>query len=213
MVTNSSRLAHLLGEMRRQMNGAVVGGMRFYGEEYGLNYGVSIATIRAIARDEVGDYERETNHRFAKLLYQQEVRELRLAALYLADSEAIATPDDIAFWAKGIINTEVAEEAAFALLSRCPMADKWLEENSELLQYTALMAISRNSEINIDTYRERITALLSSEVHIIPSAVVALLDSAIRQNTDKADIQRFIADLPECGAKVFISDEIAWRLE
>ena len=42
-------MAALLGELRREMNGAVVESMQRGEGGYGLNYGVSIPTIRAIA--------------------------------------------------------------------------------------------------------------------------------------------------------------------
>lgn len=211
MVQNSSRLAHLLGEMRRQMNGAVVGGMRFYGEEYGLNYGVSLVTVRTIARGEVEGYDISTNHRYAKLLYQQEVRELRLAALYLADSSKVC--EELDFWAQGIINTEVAEEVAFALLARCEGIDVWLEGESEVLQYTALMAIAQREAIELARYQDRIIELLNSQTHIISNAVVVLLDSALRRGVDRGEIEAFMDALPECGATEFVRGEISWRLE
>ena len=46
----TSRMVALLGELRREMNGAVVDSMREKGIEYALSYGVSIPTVRALAR-------------------------------------------------------------------------------------------------------------------------------------------------------------------
>ena len=46
----------LLGAMRKQMNGAVADAMRYYGEKYGLNYGVSLPTLRQIANQEQPDH-------------------------------------------------------------------------------------------------------------------------------------------------------------
>ncbi len=68
----------LLRELRRERNGAVADSMRYYGTPYGLNYGVSLPTLRRIARAETPD------HGFARYLYLQDVRELRLAALHIA---------------------------------------------------------------------------------------------------------------------------------
>ena len=48
----TSRMVYLLGELRREMNGAVADSMRYYGTRYGLNYGVSLPTIRTIASKE-----------------------------------------------------------------------------------------------------------------------------------------------------------------
>ena len=53
----------LLGAMRKQMNGAVADAMYYYGADYCLNYGVSLPTVRQIAR------EQEKNHALALYLY------------------------------------------------------------------------------------------------------------------------------------------------
>ena len=107
----TSRMVALLRELRRERNGAVADSMRYYGTPYGLNYGVSLPTLRRIARAEAPD------HGFARYLYRQDVRELRLAALHIA-CPACFTPEEFPAWAAGIVNSEIAEEAAFALLSR-----------------------------------------------------------------------------------------------
>lgn len=134
----------LLGELRRERNGAVADAMRFYGAPYGLNYGVSLPTLRRLARAEIPD------HDFARYLYRQEVRELRLAALHIACPERLA-PDEFSFWAAGIVNSEVAEEAAFALLSRADVLpalfDAWIADPDPLLQYAALQAAARSSRL------------------------------------------------------------------
>ena len=64
----TSRMAALLGAFRRERNGAVADSMRFYGAPCGLNYGVSLPTLRTLARAEAAD------HDFAKYLWRQDVR-------------------------------------------------------------------------------------------------------------------------------------------
>ncbi len=201
-----SRLAYFLGEMRRQMNGAVVGGMRLYGAEYGLNYGVNIPTIRAFAKREGGG-----DHRFAKLLYRQEVRELRIAALWIADPVVAST--ELEFWRKGIINSEVAEEAAFALLYRCKGVDEWLASDSELLQYCALMSIAHRDTIDLARYQQAIIQLFEGDIHILTSGVVAVLDSALKCDSSKGDIGSFLDALPVTPAANFVREEMAWRID
>lgn len=46
----TSRMAALLGRFRRERNGVVADTMQYRGKAYGLNYGVSLPTIRAVAR-------------------------------------------------------------------------------------------------------------------------------------------------------------------
>ncbi len=195
--------------MQRQMNGAVVGSMRFYGEEYGLNYGVTLPTIRDIAKRECERSE-GVNHPLAKLLYRQEVRELRLAALWLAESSLV--DGELEFWKKGIINSDVAEEAAFALLHRCEGVDRWLDEESELLQYCALMSIARRECFTLSSYADRIVELLSTDVHILQNGVVALLSAAIKRGVTTEEIESFVATLPQGGASDYVRSEIGWRL-
>ena len=138
----TSRMVALLGAVRRERNGAVADAMRWYGAAYGVNYGVSLPTIRALARAEAPDYD------FAKYLYLQQIRELRLAALHVAPPQSLIS-SDLPAWSVGIINSEVAEEAAFALFSRADILpelfDAWIGSAAPLLVYAALMAASRAS--------------------------------------------------------------------
>lgn len=94
MTNHTARMAALLGELRREMNGAVAESMQRGEGGYGLNYGVSIPAIRAIA-GRVG-----TDHAFARFLYRQDVRELRMAALTIADPASV-TPDNVDEWFVG----------------------------------------------------------------------------------------------------------------
>mgnify|MGYP002508791427 CR=1 FL=1 len=100
---NTSKMIELLGRLRKQMNGAVTESMARDGQKYGLNYGVSIATVREIVATEEPDYE------FAKYLYKQQVRELRLAACHIADAKMVGI-EEFPFWSRGISNAELAEE-------------------------------------------------------------------------------------------------------
>ena len=140
----SSRMVALLRELRRERNGAVADSMRYYGAPYGLNYGVSLPTLRRIARAEAPD------HAFARYLYRQDVRELRLAALHIA-CPASLTPEEFPAWAAGIVNSEIAEEAAFALLSRAEafpaLFSAWIASPDALLQYAALLAAARSPRL------------------------------------------------------------------
>lgn len=210
----------LLGAMRKQMNGAVADAMRYYGEKYGLNYGVSLPTLRQIANQEQPD------HTLAQYLYKQQVRELRLAALHIAQPEKI-TSNEADFWAEGVINSEVAEEMAFAMLSKAVEAkaiiDKWSDSNDELLIYTALMAASRNTE-NIS--KELILKVVNIAAHynssrIIAQGIVALLVAANNAGDEKSIIASTItkikelAIVPQSGFSTihYIAEELEWRIE
>lgn len=164
----------LLGELRRERNGAVADAMCLCGKPYGLNYGVSLPTLRRIARAEMPD------HDFARYLYVQDVRELRLAALYIAQPERV-TMDEAAFWAAGIINSEVAEEASFALLSRVGVLPElfrsWITA-SPLLQYAALLAAARSPQASLAWVDAALAAVHRNAVEADALAAAARSDAA-----------------------------------
>lgn len=170
----------LLGELRRERNGAVADAMCLCGKPYGLNYGVSLPTLRRIARAETPD------HDFARYLYVQDVRELRLAALYIAQPERV-TMDEAEFWAAGIINFEVAEEASFALLSRVGVLPElfrsWITA-SPLLQYAALLAAARSPQASLAWVDAALEAVHRNAVEA--EAVVAAARSAAATDTSAA---------------------------
>lgn len=170
----------LLGELRRERNGAVADAMCLCGKPYGLNYGVSLPTLRRIARAETPD------HDFARYLYVQDVRELRLAALYIAQPERV-TMDEAVFWAAGIVNSEVAEEASFALLSRVGVLPElfrnWITA-SPLLQYAALLAAARSPQASLAWVDAAMEAVHRNAVEA--EALVAAARSAAAADTSAA---------------------------
>lgn len=170
----------LLGELRRERNGAVADAMCLCGKPYGLNYGVSLPTLRRIARAETSD------HDFARYLYVQDVRELRLAALYIAQPERV-TADEAEFWAAGIINSEVAEEASFALLSRVGVLPElfrsWITA-SPLLQYAALLAAARSPQASLAWVDAALEAVHRNAVEA--EALVAAARSVAAADTSAA---------------------------
>ena len=176
----TSRMVALLGELRRERNGAVADAMCLCGKPYGLNYGVSLPTLRRIARAETSD------HDFARYLYVQDVRELRLAALYIAQPERV-TMDEAEFWAAGIINSEVAEEASFALLSRVGVLPElfrsWITA-SPLLQYAALLAAARSPQASLAWVDAALEAVHRNAVEA--EALVAAARSAAAADTSAA---------------------------
>ena len=116
----------------------------------------------------------------------QDVRELRLAALYIAQPERV-TMDEAAFWAAGIINSEVAEEASFALLSRVGVLPElfrsWITA-SPLLQYAALLAAARSPQASLAWVDAALEAVHRDAVEA--EALVAAARSAAAADTSAA---------------------------
>lgn len=206
----------LLGELRRQRNGAVADSMGYYGRTYGLNYGVSLPTVRELARAEARDDE------YARLLWRQDVRELRLAALHVAEP-ACLTAERAAEWAAGIDTSELAEEAAFALLSRAEalpaLFAAWTAEGAApLLGYAALLAAARRPDPKWCGEAARVLGRAEAEgaesalLRLVIRGAAALseavgaLDGASRERELRA------ADELKTPAGEALREELAWRL-
>ena len=208
----TQRMIALLGRMRKQMNGAVAESMATHNQKYGLNYGVSIATVREIVAEEPKDYA------FAKYLYTQQVRELKLAACHIADPKCLDTAE-FAFWARGIVNAELAEEIAFALLSKIydinSLMGVWCTESSEMVAYAALMAAARNerttSEVSFIAVENAMRANPESE-YIAHGVVTLLCYVASRDMSVKVGIPVVMERIAPSKVKGIVEEELSWRL-
>lgn len=191
----TSRMVALLRELRRERNGAVADAMRYYGAPYGLNYGVSLPTLRRIARAEAPD------HAFARYLYRQDVRELRLAALHIA-CPACLTPEEFPAWAAGIVNSEIAEEAAFALLSRAEtfpaLFSAWIASPDALLQYAALLAAARSPRLTASWVAPAVEAVhRNATAEATAAAISAAADTSVAPGAFVFDTSVTEASSPE----------------
>ncbi len=206
----------LLGAMRKQMNGAVADAMYYYGADYGLNYGVSLPTVRQIA----GEVEKD--HDLALYLYKQQVRELRLAALHIAKAEDI-TAEEMGLWAEGVINSEVAEEMAFTLLPHTPIFPKiysaWSEVESEFCAYAALMAAARSELTKQGDVVLGVQSIIERwpSSRIIAQGAVALLAAAYNNEQVRSEVKSVVdyaekraSDSP---AASYLAEEMSWRME
>ena len=209
---NTQRMIALLGKVRKQMNGAVSESMATHGQQYGLNYGVSIATLREIAAGEDIDYN------YAKYLYQQQVRELKLCACHIADPKMVDT-HEFPFWSRGITNAELAEELAFALFSKIydinSLMGVWTTESNEMVAYAALMAASRNertmSEVAYIAIENAIKANPESE-YIAQGVVALVCYIASRDKSVKVGIPTLLSNLADSATKRRVEEELEWRL-
>lgn len=202
-----------MGRLRKQMNGAVAESMAQHGENYGLNYGVSIATIREIVASEKRDYE------FAKYLYRQQIRELKLAACHIADAKMVDT-HEFPFWSRGIANAELAEELAFALLSKIydinSLMGVWSTESNEMVAYAALMAASRNERTTTEVAfvaSERAVRANPKSEYIAQGVVALMCYVASRDKSVRVGIPVMLERIDDCPTKQRIVEELEWRME
>ncbi|MBO5833253.1 MAG: DNA alkylation repair protein [Alistipes sp.] len=209
----TQRMISLLGRVRKQMNGAVAESMTTHNQKYGLNYGVSIATLREIVADEPKDYA------FAKYLYQQQVRELKLCACHIADPQQLDT-HEFPFWSRGIANAELAEELAFALLSKIydinSLMGVWSTESNEMVAYASLMAAARNERTTSEVAfvaSERTVMANPNSVYIAGGVVTLMCYIASRDKSVKVGIPALLDSMPDCPTKRRIVEELEWQLE
>ena len=208
----TSQMVALLGAVRKEMNGAALDSLRYYGADYGLNYGAPITALRAIARSLGRD------DGFARFLYRQQVRELRIIALWTADPTK-TTPVDFGFWAEGVVNSEVAEQAAQGLLSRIAdigaLLAQWCGEGGELPAYAALLAASRSTTVTIEQACGAVRCAVGrfGDSHLVVQGSCALLSAIATDTALRRQVRELLAELPACPTTDSLRDEMSWRLE
>ena len=205
MLEQKKRL--LLFRLRKEMNGAALDTMRYFGADYERNYGVQIYAIRNLAQ-EIG-----TDHELAEYFYTQNIREVRLVALWIADAERVAAPD-FDFWASGIINSEVAEQASHALLSRiadvAELLQRWCSSDNALLAYCALLAAARNGRVEPTV---AVSAILSAVENFSDNRLVAQGATALAINLPDEAIKNLLDNLSNSPTANLLREEISWRIE
>lgn len=170
---NKVKMLALLNALKRQKNGEAVEFMTRRGLDYAVNYGVDMPTIKLIALDFGSDYE------FAKYLFEQGVRELKLASFIVANAKDLSG-GDLAFWASGLTNSELAENFGARLLSRSDALssalEEWLADGAgKYLSYAALIALCKaidagNSTLTKERAQELADKFSQSEEPILRRA-------------------------------------------
>ena len=202
MLEQKKRL--LLYRLRKEMNGAALDTMRYFGADYERNYGVQIYAIRHLA-EEIG-----TDDKFARALYTQNIREMRLVALWIADATAV-TPTDFDFWAAGIINSEVAEQASHALFSHIDSIDtllqRWCSEGDALCAYCALLAAARNANRTNEVARN---AIIEALHRFDDNALIVRGASALAVQLGGEIVQYILDNAPENATSKALREEVEW---
>lgn len=205
MLEQKKRL--LLYRLRKEMNGAALDTMRYFGADYERNYGVQIYAIRNLAR-EIG-----TDHELAEYFYTQNIREVRLVALWIADAERVGV-ENFDFWAEGIINSEVAEQASHALFSRILCIEElltvWSRSENTLLAYCALLAAARNGGVSSEI---AIESILSAVARFEDNRLIAQGATALAMQLDDVAVGELLNRLPNGPTANLLREEIAWRVE
>ncbi len=210
----------LLRRLKVEMNGAVSGAMKERGMVYKLNYGVSIPTLKAITAEYGPD------HTLAMELFGSDIRELKLAAIYVADPKAVKL-EQLEEWGDNLVTTEVAEHLAIQLLGRSPLAvevaRRWLPSGDKLKVYAASMGLAsalkrgaaRACDKDLGSMFEACASIAESNDKTLASGVINLL-RAIALTGEKwmAKVVKFVEEAAGAGspAKKYVAEELSWRL-
>lgn len=189
----------MLALLRKQTNGAVTGSMEERGVFWPLNYGVSVPAIREVAAGYAPD------HSLGRLLYQQQVRELRLAGIMVADPAAVSA-DELPFWERGVINTEVAEHLSFLLSATDVLPDaigRWLLSDNEWLRYALLLSVTRRiasmrsaAGLDVEMILGSFRSVLSADCRPLWRSFAAFVNALYRVSSDhRLPLERLAAEL------------------
>lgn len=214
-MTTTERVVALMRRLKIEMNGAVTDAMREYGggaSGYGLNYGVSLPTIRDVAREYAPDHE------LGLALWRQDVREMKLAALFVDDPMQVAAAQMEA-WAFDWRVPELAEQCAMQLFWKSPdafkQAAKWAglsSDDAKLKRLAAFYMIGKLAAVAAVSDAE-MSSLLSAPALFGPTAVEKSVTYALRE------IYRHRPALREQVAEALdrvpreVADEVRWQVE
>ncbi|MBQ1978280.1 MAG: hypothetical protein II228_00320, partial [Alistipes sp.] len=142
---------------------------------------------------------------------------LQLAALHLADSKAWQGVEDTRVWLEALTNSELAEEAAYALFGRLERLGEWLNGDFELLplyaQYGLLMAAARHACPTVEWLDVAYLAAARHEHRLFAQATVALwVHFANSDETTKKVVLDRLQTLGTTSLDTLLRDELAWRI-
>ena len=207
----------ILGEIRRDTNGAVVGTMADMnqGEEVYVNFGVTAPKIKNTAK------EYAPNHLLAIELFNTKIRELKLAAIYIDDADQI-TKEQMYDWQKSFDSLEIAEHSATMLFYKpafcLDVSLEWASMDDKFTQKAAFLMASKRAKMHydeseIEQYQKMFNAALSvihhrKNGHSVQSAEIFL--AAIGNKSD--NIKKKLLNLIEINALGESGCEIFWQL-
>jgi hypothetical protein len=160
------------------MNGVASSGMKHYGLDYKLNFGVPLQKIKEIA----GYYT--PGRELANLLWKENVRELKIIATLLFPIEAFDRETAEA-WLNGIYNQELREQACMNLFQNLPyagvLAAEWGNAPAESTRTTGYWLQSRllitkraAAGISGDNFSRLFDDTLSGNVSLRNAAILML---------------------------------------
>lgn len=210
----------LLKKLRREMNGVVASALKPLTGDRLRTYGVSLPVIRRLAAGYAPDPE------LARVLFASDVRELKIAALYLEDPARTA-PERWEEWRRGLVNREIGDLLAAVLLGKradtVGRVSGWLDDPDPAVVRTALMAAGRSlsvlPEVTEEVFRECMEFVGRVSGHPdrgVQDGAVYLLVRLCRAAPGRSEaVRRAVSGLAARGgaAESYIAGEAAWQIE
>ncbi|MBR5877088.1 MAG: hypothetical protein IKZ11_00820, partial [Alistipes sp.] len=122
-------------------------------------------------------------------------------------------------WGERIINSEMAEEMAFALLRHLSFIDEvyqaWAGSENEFKVYSALLSAAKCKLSEKAQTLEPIHEITTRYPTSRPKAkgIVALLSEAYRSEEQKPIVKSLLESLEPSATADYIKEEMEWRME
>ncbi|HOP04424.1 MAG TPA: DNA alkylation repair protein [Tenuifilaceae bacterium] len=132
----------ILEQIKSHKNGDVSISMAQMGIIYGVNYGVSVPELKAIA--EAFKYD----HELALLLFEQDIRECKILATLVDDPKEV-TGEQMDLWSQSFVNHEIVEQVSGNLFwkTECALSRsiEWCLCSDELMQKAGMIIAARKA--------------------------------------------------------------------
>ncbi len=179
-------IEEIYSELRRNANGIVVETMfEMLGTEKYVNHGVSVPAIKEVAS------RHAPNHRLAEELFKTNIRELKIAAVYI-DNPNEVTLEQMEQWSKSFDAIDILENCCSMLFSRAPQALIIAKKLMNDMPYASLLIASRRASLlfheqELMEYHEIVNRITPFS-HGAHFELKCRLIAALKKNSDTFDI-------------------------
>ena len=175
---------------RLSMNGVVSTLQRRQGLDYKINFGVEIPRLKGIAGEHAKNFE------LATALWQDNIRECKMMAIFLMPEENYCDVADK--WIGETKFTEIADQLAMHLLCRMPNATEkaleWTRHEEDMFRYCGYQTISHllRRSVTLDEQQEKkffesLTGMTGNEPGITMKCAHNAVMNYIDRTPDAAD--------------------------
>lgn len=207
-------------QLRLAMNGVVSSSMRDKGMDYKMNFGVSVPKIKEIAS------QYEPSESLASLLWEQDVRELKIMATLLYPADAF-TAEAANRWVSELKHLEIAEQLVANLLPKLPFAEalatQWITDTREFVSVTGYLLLARLCTLGNQLTDSTAGLMVNAAASVVEeglsrrqrAASLALKRYGRQSQTQAASVLRAIEGLQASGeaGKLEIYNDIKFEFE